>query len=183
MGRVKMGLLDRPGLLIAGGALAARHVQKKKQEKREQEYNATVSQQQEQINQQQAIIDQHQNYVPSQQEALDLQRAIDASRREVTMRSDLPSGWEEKYDPGSGKYYYIDHVNKKTQWEKPVVQAPVPPPPPAYQTVIPTQPTHPQYYNQNPNQPPALPPAGSYAQSPQQHYNPYPQHQNPFQSQ
>lgn len=31
----------------------------------------------------------------------------------------LPSGWEQKLDANSGKYYYIDHVHKKTQWVDP----------------------------------------------------------------
>ena len=31
----------------------------------------------------------------------------------------LPPGWEERVDPGSGRPFYIDHVNKTTSWEHP----------------------------------------------------------------
>lgn len=34
--------------------------------------------------------------------------------------SNLPQGWEEKVD-NTGREYYIDHVNRTTQWERPVV--------------------------------------------------------------
>ena len=63
--------------------------------------------------------------------------AIEASKREVSMRSDLPSGWEEKQDPSTGKYFYIDHVNKRTQWDKPKV-LPDPSMPPAYDDCVPS---------------------------------------------
>ena len=33
----------------------------------------------------------------------------------------LPKGWEERTDPNSGKSFYVDHTNKKTQWEDPRV--------------------------------------------------------------
>ena len=33
--------------------------------------------------------------------------------------NDLPVGWESRADPISGKVYYLDHANKKTQWNKP----------------------------------------------------------------
>ena len=71
------------------------------------------------------------------QEARELQMAIEASKREVSMRSDLPSGWEEKQDPSTGKYFYIDHVNKRTQWDKPKV-LPDPSMPPAYDDCVPS---------------------------------------------
>ena len=32
---------------------------------------------------------------------------------------DLPSNWERMRDEASGKYFYVDHVNKKTSWEHP----------------------------------------------------------------
>ena len=63
--------------------------------------------------------------------------AIEASKREVSMRSDLPPGWEEKHDPSTGKYFYIDHVNKRTQWDKPKV-LPDPSLPPAYDDCVPS---------------------------------------------
>ena len=31
----------------------------------------------------------------------------------------LPSNWEELKDEASGKYFYVDHVNKVTTWERP----------------------------------------------------------------
>ena len=71
------------------------------------------------------------------QEDRELQMAIEASKREVSMRSDLPSGWEEKRDPSTGKYFYIDHVNKRTQWDKPKV-LPDPSMPPAYDDCVPS---------------------------------------------
>jgi hypothetical protein len=33
----------------------------------------------------------------------------------------LPSGWEAKVDPSNGKTFYVDHVNKKTQWTHPAL--------------------------------------------------------------
>ena len=80
------------------------------------------------------------------QEERELQMAIEASKREVSMRSDLPSGWEEKRDPSTGKYFYIDHVNKRTQWEKPKIM-PDPSLPPAYDECVPSQSTTQQTNN------------------------------------
>uniref|UniRef100_A0A0B6YMY5 WW domain-containing protein n=1 Tax=Arion vulgaris TaxID=1028688 RepID=A0A0B6YMY5_9EUPU len=31
----------------------------------------------------------------------------------------LPHGWEAKYDVDNKAYFFIDHVNKKTQWDDP----------------------------------------------------------------
>ena len=31
----------------------------------------------------------------------------------------LPDGWEERHTEG-GETFYVDHVNQKTQWEKPI---------------------------------------------------------------
>ena len=76
------------------------------------------------------------NFVAAQEDR-ELQMAIEASKREVSMRSDLPSGWEEKRDPSTGKYFYIDHVNKRTQWDKPKV-LPDPSMPPAYDDCVPS---------------------------------------------
>ena len=76
------------------------------------------------------------NFVAAQEDR-ELQMAIEASKREVSMRSDLPSGWEEKRDPSTGKYFYIDHVNKRTQWDKPKV-FPDPSMPPAYDDCVPS---------------------------------------------
>jgi hypothetical protein len=33
----------------------------------------------------------------------------------------LPPGWERKSD-GAGRVYYVDHVNRKTQWDRPTFQ-------------------------------------------------------------
>ncbi|KAL3912851.1 MAG: hypothetical protein SGARI_000946, partial [Bacillariaceae sp.] len=38
---------------------------------------------------------------------------------------DLPPGWEAKLDHGSGKTYYVDHVNHISTWQKP--SFPLPP--------------------------------------------------------
>ena len=35
----------------------------------------------------------------------------------------LPTGWEESVDPKSGRTFYINHIEKKTTWERPVVTA------------------------------------------------------------
>lgn len=35
-----------------------------------------------------------------------------------TGTEDLPDGWEKAID-GTGRVYYIDHVNKKTSWTPP----------------------------------------------------------------
>jgi hypothetical protein len=37
--------------------------------------------------------------------------------------SALPAGWSEAYDPNSGKTYYRDDVNQKTQWTRPTAPA------------------------------------------------------------
>jgi hypothetical protein len=31
----------------------------------------------------------------------------------------LPTGWEKRLDKATQRYYYINHNNKKTQWEPP----------------------------------------------------------------
>jgi hypothetical protein len=37
------------------------------------------------------------------------------------MSAPLPAGWEEKSD-AQGRTFYIDHVNRKTQWNRPVFE-------------------------------------------------------------
>lgn len=32
----------------------------------------------------------------------------------------LPPGWEQAYDSVSGRYFYVDHDNKRTQWINPL---------------------------------------------------------------
>ncbi|XP_078604731.1 uncharacterized protein LOC144878225 isoform X2 [Branchiostoma floridae x Branchiostoma japonicum] len=38
----------------------------------------------------------------------------------------LPPGWEAKYDAGTGRYFFIDHINKKTSWTDPRITMQVP---------------------------------------------------------
>jgi hypothetical protein len=40
----------------------------------------------------------------------------------------LRPGWEAKYDQATAKYFFIDHVNKKTQWTVPSPPSPAAPP-------------------------------------------------------
>ena len=37
----------------------------------------------------------------------------------------LPPGWEERFDPSSGRKFYVDYVNKATSWTRPTA-APAP---------------------------------------------------------
>ena len=37
------------------------------------------------------------------------------------MSTPLPPGWEEKVT-AQGKVFYVDHINKKTQWDRPVIE-------------------------------------------------------------
>ena len=32
----------------------------------------------------------------------------------------LPEGWDRRFDTGTNMPYYVDHVNKKTQWKHPL---------------------------------------------------------------
>jgi len=34
----------------------------------------------------------------------------------------LPEGWERRYDPATGRHYFVNHVNRTTQWEDPRTQ-------------------------------------------------------------
>ena len=45
--------------------------------------------------------------------------------REEEANYSLPSGWEAKED-GNGRMYYIDHINKTTQWKRPTGRASTP---------------------------------------------------------
>ena len=36
----------------------------------------------------------------------------------------LPPGWEERFDPSSGRKFYVDYVNKSTSWARPTAAAP-----------------------------------------------------------
>ncbi|XP_050721971.1 uncharacterized protein LOC127001472 isoform X9 [Eriocheir sinensis] len=50
----------------------------------------------------------------------------------------LPHGWEVRFDGRIGRYYFIDHINKKTSWEDPRLKS-APPPPPHPDTLPPEQ--------------------------------------------
>lgn len=34
----------------------------------------------------------------------------------------LPEGWEKRQDPGSSRIYFVNHVNRTTQWDDPRTQ-------------------------------------------------------------
>jgi len=42
------------------------------------------------------------------------------------MTDNLPSGWEAKWSAPHGRYYYVNHNNGTTHWEKPVVASNTP---------------------------------------------------------
>jgi len=42
----------------------------------------------------------------------------------LTTSSPMPDGWEEKSDPSSGRKYYVNHLTKQTQWDRPCVTLP-----------------------------------------------------------
>lgn len=48
---------------------------------------------------------------------------VTASTTKVTFASNnddnLPEGWEKKWAAAQGKYYYVNHITKKTQWQCP----------------------------------------------------------------
>jgi len=33
--------------------------------------------------------------------------------------SDLPPNWEKRLDESTGRYYYVNHATKRTQWDPP----------------------------------------------------------------
>ena len=41
----------------------------------------------------------------------------------LTTSSPMPDGWEEKSDPSSGRKYYVNHLTKQTQWDRPCASA------------------------------------------------------------
>ena len=44
----------------------------------------------------------------------------------------LPPGWEERFDPASGRKFYVDYVNKTTSWTRPTAA-------PSGASAVPTQ--------------------------------------------
>ena len=41
------------------------------------------------------------------------------SARSHSFGAPLPTGWEERFDPSSGRKFYVDYVNKATSWTRP----------------------------------------------------------------
>ena len=37
----------------------------------------------------------------------------------VAVPAPLPAGWEERFDEGAGRPYYVNHITQTTQWEDP----------------------------------------------------------------
>ncbi|CDI97827.1 NEDD4 E3 ubiquitin protein ligase WWP1 [Echinococcus multilocularis] len=46
-------------------------------------------------------------------------RSNGGRRRSAPDTEGLPPQWERRTDPSTGRIYYVDHLTKKTQWEKP----------------------------------------------------------------
>jgi hypothetical protein len=63
----------------------------------------------------------HQRSFSDSSESLKPKKAKKASRSPSPNPDSLPPGWEAKLDPNSGKTFYVDHVNKKTQWTHPAI--------------------------------------------------------------
>ena len=40
--------------------------------------------------------------------------------RSASIQGALPPGWEERFDPGSGRKFYINHATRTTTWQRPV---------------------------------------------------------------
>lgn len=43
----------------------------------------------------------------------------------MQQQNTLPPGWEAKWDPGSKRWFYINHITKITQWDAPLHQTQV----------------------------------------------------------
>jgi protein transport protein SEC31 len=52
--------------------------------------------------------------------------------------SQLPPGWIQLVDPSSGRPYFVDQATGQSQWDAPVLQAPVAPAMPVPQLAVPT---------------------------------------------
>ncbi|KRY86333.1 NEDD4-like E3 ubiquitin-protein ligase WWP2 [Trichinella pseudospiralis] len=49
------------------------------------------------------------------------QRFLDSSHVNLTTNDvQLPEGWERRQDPASGRFYYLNHNTRTTQWEHPL---------------------------------------------------------------
>ena len=51
------------------------------------------------------------------------ERAAEAAAEAAADSAACPVGWERRKDPASGRFYYIDHVNKITSWTPPADDA------------------------------------------------------------
>jgi len=49
--------------------------------------------------------------------------SVGGAQRDSATAAALPAGWEERQDDASGNFYYIDHVNRRTTWERPATPA------------------------------------------------------------
>ncbi|KAH3759631.1 vacuolar protein [Pelomyxa schiedti] len=58
------------------------------------------------------------------------------SQSQPASKTALPPGWEEGFDPSSGRVFYIDHNNKITSWTPPVSASVRPPQTPSHSTGI-----------------------------------------------
>ena len=56
--------------------------------------------------------------------SLDHQRSIGEEWSMENEEEPLPEGWEERQD-ANGRYFYVDHINRRTQWERPTRSAAV----------------------------------------------------------
>ena len=52
---------------------------------------------------------------------------VPAPSRASSFGTALPPGWEERFDPASGRKFYVDFVNKTTSWSRPAPVAGTPP--------------------------------------------------------
>lgn len=57
---------------------------------------------------------------PAAQEPEDVQPL---QARSHSFGAPLPPGWEERFDPSSGRKFYVDYVNKTTSWTRPTAAA------------------------------------------------------------
>ena len=68
------------------------------------------------------VIPSQQIVSPVQQNVMQQPNRINSPPENKTLPTSpgLPYGWEEKFEPNTGRFYYINHNTRTTQWEKPV---------------------------------------------------------------
>ncbi|EUB59451.1 Signal recognition particle protein [Echinococcus granulosus] len=60
------------------------------------------------------------NRTPATGDLLTIPRRSNGGRRRSAPDTEgLPPQWERRTDPSTGRIYYVDHLTKRTQWEKP----------------------------------------------------------------